>query len=88
MLTEKRDRGEAADRALAAQSRADVRAWIRKARALFAELPPGTSIFWQEQDCNLLIRGPEGETYMDGDGMERAAVIERIKVHGSASGAW
>lgn len=92
MLKEKHDPSEAAERAEERRADPKVRAWMKRARKLFADLPPDTWIYWQEDTLNLMALGPGGEKYTNdrgyNAGSDTAAVIASHMVPGSDCGGW
>lgn len=92
MSESKYDPSEARDRAEIAREDPKVMAWMRRARKLFNDQPPGTWIYWQEDTMNLMVRSASGETYANdrthGAGNDQAAVIDNVRVPGSDAGAW
>lgn len=86
---EKIDPTEAADRAAVLKANPKVRAWMRRARRLFRDLPEGVWIYWQEDTCYPMVRGPDGETYKSRvGGVDQAAIVDDVYVPGSDAGAW
>lgn len=91
MFKEKEDAKEATERAAAMRANGAVKAWMRRARKLFRELPPGTWIYWQESDMCLMAEGPDGEKYVNGynhGGSDQSAIIDSVTVPRSDAGAW
>lgn len=90
--TLKNDPEEATERAALRRDDPNVKAWLRKAKRLFAEIPPETWIYWQESECNLMTLGPNGERYVglggDNERNSTDAVIACIIVPGSDCGGW
>lgn len=88
---DRQNRDEAEQRAAELRADPKVRAWLRRAKKLFAELPPGTWVYWQEDDCCLMAQTPEGGRYMRGkrgEGSDPAGVVGSFQVPGSDAGGW
>jgi hypothetical protein len=95
MIGEVVDHAEA--RARADQLAADpkVKAWLRRARKLFKDLPEGTWVYWACNNFNLMALAPDGSKYVNSanmtrgsDGNDRGAVVALINVPGSDCGDW
>lgn len=74
----------------AEELRPACRAWLRRARRLFRDQPPGTKIYFEgESGLCLMALAEDGRSFIRQNGGEdQAAVIESIPVHKSDCGGW
>lgn len=88
-IGEKIDSEEAKGRAEAKMVDPKIRAWMRRARRLMADLPPEVWIYWEENHLNLMAKSPEGLNYVNRrGGSDQAAVIDSFQVPESDCGGW
>jgi hypothetical protein len=76
-----------------ARERADLlrpscTAWLRRAKKLFREMPPGTRIYFEgDQGMCLMALAEDGRTFVrSNNGEDQAAVIATIPVRGDCGG--
>lgn len=73
-----------------------VHTWLRRAKRLFRDLPPGTTIYYQEDTMHLMALSQTGDHFVQqdkrnplgGEGSSTDAVVGSVRVPGSDCGAW